>query len=119
MSLLCDCISRAEAIEALGYDISIESDEGLDAYKTVIKEMLCKIYDVQKENIEKLPSIKPQPKTGHWTERKIHKTTGFFLPTCSECGNIQPYTHHTFSWNYCPTCGAKMVKSQAESEEEE
>ena len=55
-----DCISRTEAIEALGYDISIESDEGIDAYKTVIKEMLCKIYDVQKENIEKLPSIKPK-----------------------------------------------------------
>lgn len=49
-----------------------------------------------------------EPKTGHWTERKMHKTTGFFLPTCSECGNIQPYTHHTFRWNYCPTCGAKM-----------
>lgn len=55
-----DCISRAEAIEALGYDISIESDEGLDAYKTVIKEILCKIYDVQKENIEKLPSVQPK-----------------------------------------------------------
>lgn len=55
-----DCISRAEAIDALGYDISIESDEGLDAYKTVIKEMLCKIYDVQKENIEKLSSIQPK-----------------------------------------------------------
>jgi len=55
-----DCISRAEAIEALEYNISIESDEGLDAYKTVIKEILCKIYDVQKENIEKLSSIKPK-----------------------------------------------------------
>ena len=48
-------------------------------------------------------------KTGHWTERKKHEPTGFFLPTCSECGKIQPYTHHTFEWNFCPNCGTKMI----------
>ena len=58
-----DVISRAEAIKALGYDISIESDRGLDEYKSVIKEMLCKIYDVQKANIEKLPPVTPKQKT--------------------------------------------------------
>lgn len=58
-----DAISRAEAINALGYDISIESDGGLDEYKSVIKEMLCKIYDVQKANIERLPPVTPKPKT--------------------------------------------------------
>ena len=58
-----DCISRAEAIDALGYNISITSDEGLDEYRTVLKEMLGKIYDTQKAQIEALPSIQPKSKT--------------------------------------------------------
>lgn len=57
-----------------------------------------------------IKSLKQEPKTGHWTERKIDEKTGFFLPTCSECGSIKPYTHHTFRWDYCPSCGAKMGK---------
>ena len=57
-----DCISRNEAIDALGYNISITSDEGLDEYRTVLKKMLRKIYDVQKAQIEALPSIQPTTK---------------------------------------------------------
>lgn len=59
-----DAISRKDAINALGYNIEITSDEGLEKYKSEIKEMLCKIYDVQKEQIEKLPSVNPT-KTGN------------------------------------------------------
>ena len=57
-----DCISRQGAIDALGYNISITSDEGLDEYRTVLKEMLGKIYDTQKAQIEALPSIQPTAK---------------------------------------------------------
>lgn len=60
------------------------------------------------EKVKELPSVTPQEQTGQWTERKIHETTGFFLPTCSECGEIQPYAHHTFRWDFCPSCGAYM-----------
>jgi DNA-directed RNA polymerase subunit RPC12/RpoP len=108
-----DCISRAEAIDALGYDISIESDEGLDAYKTVIKEMLCKIYDVQKENIEKLPSIQSKPKTGHWIEKDGFDGDTYY--DCSECGESWTTIEGT-PWNngmnYCPNCGARMSESK-------
>ena len=58
-----DCISRAEAIKALEYDLSIEADGGLDKYRTVIKDLLNAIYNTQKKAIEDLPSIQPKPKT--------------------------------------------------------
>ena len=56
----CDCISRQGAIDALGYNISITSDEGLDEYRPVLKEMIEKIYDTQVAQIKALPSIQPK-----------------------------------------------------------
>ena len=58
-----DCISRAEAIKALEYNLSVEADGGLDKYRTVIKDLLNAIYNTQKKAIEDLPSIQPKPKT--------------------------------------------------------
>lgn len=55
-----DCISRADAIKALEYSLSIEADGGLDKYRTVIKDLLDAIYDMQKKAIEDLPSIQPK-----------------------------------------------------------
>lgn len=60
--------------------------------------------DWNKKFIKSLPSITPQPKTGHWIalgnyddyeEERSYK--------CSECGDID--TYHD---NYCPNCGVKM-----------
>jgi len=109
-----DCISRAEAIDALGYDISIESDEGLDAYKTVIKEMLSKIYDAQKENIEKLPSIQPKPKTDEpmqvelegdgYADGKLVYDYG----KCPKCGWQFEYGEKDWEEPYCCHCGQKL-----------
>jgi len=96
-----DAISRAEALKIVD-----ELNDGSSECANIRAE------------IEKLPSIQSKVKTGHWTERKKHELTGFFLPTCSECGKIQPYTHHTFEWNFCPNCGAKMVEPQ-EGEDKE
>lgn len=101
-----DLISRADAINALGYDISIESDGGLDKYKSVIKEMICKIYDVQKANIEKLPSVKQEPKEGHWI---VHPKGVYAHLVCDKCLSNAPYDCRT---NYCPNCGAWMVEPQ-------
>lgn len=102
-----DGISRAEAIDALGYDISIVSDEGLDKYRSVIKEMLCKIYDVQKANIEKLPPITPKPKTGHWI--RVTDKEGHLGWKCDKCGWQQRFNN-----NFCPDCGEKMESEDKE-----
>ena len=55
-----DAISRADAIKALEYELSIEADGGLDKYRTVIKDLLNAIYNTQKKAIEDLPSIQPK-----------------------------------------------------------
>ena len=55
-----DVISRADAIKALEYELSIEADGGLDKYRTVIKDLLNAIYNTQKKAIEDLPSIQPK-----------------------------------------------------------
>ena len=46
-------------------------------------------------------SITPQePKIGHWIKKDGYSD-------CSECGS-----HIVTEWDYCPKCGAKMIKSQ-------
>lgn len=105
----CDCISRAEAIKALEYEISIEADGGLDKYRTVIKGLVNAIYNTQKKAIEDLPSIQPQPKTGHWEWVQYDSKPNFGNWHCSECryilcgainGNLVRLP------KYCPECGS-------------
>ena len=55
--------------------------------------------------LQELPLVNPQePKTGHWIKKNGYND-------CSECGS-----HIVGEWDYCPKCGAKMVKPK-ESEE--
>jgi DNA-directed RNA polymerase subunit RPC12/RpoP len=101
----CDeCVSR-EAVE----DAIAEYGDG------VYGERLG--YSVACEILSKVPSVTPQPKTGHWIgiDEEPHEDY-----ECNRCGyavstytaNIEPHTEY----KYCPNCGAKMVEKQ-ESEE--
>ena len=63
------------------------------------------------EYINSLPSVTPQPKTGHWIE-EFNDLEGEVRFTCSSCGKYQ-----LFGTDYCYNCGAKMVEPQVESEE--
>ena len=63
-------------------------------------------YEGLEEPINSLPSVNPQkPKTGHWIPSHIPES---ILDECSECG----FSCGAFTFNYCPNCGAKMVKPQ-------
>jgi len=65
-----------------------------------------------KRQIDDIETADVQPvKHGHWVNCKA----GFYhsFGECSECGHFTTMKH-----NYCPNCGAKMVKPQ-ESEDKE
>ena len=88
-----DAISRAEAIRiASGY---------------------CYYTNIPKE-LEKLPAVQPEPKTGRWIfVDKAHEHAH-----CSECdyGNVDLLNGRPH--NYCTNCGCCMVEPQ-ESEDKE
>lgn len=67
---------------------------------------------VNVDDIENLLPVTPQPKTGHWIERR-NKATGHIESVCSECGAEEGYPYN----DYCGNCGAKMFEPQ-ESEVE-
>ena len=60
---------------------------------------------------DNLPSVNPQPKTGHWITTRTFMHDGEFY--CDRCKCDSPQNE---KWDYCPNCGAKMVEPQ-ESEE--
>ena len=77
--------------------------------------------------INKLPSVKQEPKTGHWEEVseeyiQVYDLNG--IPSCgdericSECGFETVFIgEHCSQYKYCPNCGARMVEPQERSEE--
>ena len=57
--------------------------------------------------VEQLPSVNPQPKTGHWIK------TGYVDKVmCSICKRKMWNFWEVNDFNYCPNCGAKMVEPQ-------
>ena len=54
--------------------------------------------------IEDLPSVQPEPKTGHW----------IWCGGSHKCSNCEEYTcfSHKKPPRYCPNCGARMVESE-------
>ena len=65
------------------------------------------------DSIHNLPSVKQEPKTGHWIaiDEEPHEDyecdkCGYVVSTFTE--NIEPHTEY----KYCPNCGARMVEPQ-------
>jgi len=80
-----DAIGRSDMLDAIGHGTTYTSEE------------LQKI-------IKALPSVNPQPKTGHWL-RTGEVDVFYDLPSyeCSKCGQTS-----LENGDYCPNCGAKM-----------
>ena len=101
-----DCISRQAVLDILKDKWNMFSDAN-DAMQESI------------DTIETIPSVIPQPKTGHWIEIAQYSDAKHKIE-CSECGNHIIDRGHANSFNvknkykYCPNCGCRM-----ESEGEE
>ena len=88
-----DAVSRQAVLDLVNADWKYE---GLESY------------------IKDLPPVTPQPKTGHWIKQVLTvKPFGEDTVLCNQCAFM---TVKDNEYNYCPNCGAKMIKSQ-ESEE--
>lgn len=105
-----------EAIERLDREWGIEELEPCEdaISRQAVQDYIAKylsqyLYNDVREAVEvideyigELPSVTPQPKTGHWI------LTDDDLVYCSECEDSYYARPIDASWYYCPHCGAKM-----------
>ena len=104
-----EAISRQAVLE-MAYDMSEIDGEHFTKPWMVV--------DV--EDIQKLPSVKPQePKTGHWIDHHLPEVGKCmqYMSECSVCGKMICNRYNIYK-NFCPCCGAKMIEPQ-ESETEQ
>lgn len=83
-----DCISRQAVLDKKEL---IELEDGQSFY--------C----ISPEDVETLPPVTPQPKTGHWINGDCKGGN------CSICGEYYAFYPESGDFNYCPNCGAKMI----------
>jgi hypothetical protein len=108
---LCDeAISRQAVLDLAKKGVLISNGN----YKSVCKA------------INELPSVNPQPKTGHWLMPDKEYSSKIWRK-CSCCGtHIEKYSKHIsfdgevhyipYRLNYCYVCGTRMVESQKSEE---
>lgn len=101
-----DAISR-QAVLKMAYDMSeIDGEHFTEP---------CIVVDV--EDIQKLPPVTPQPKTGRWIGHREHCENLGVIPSglgaykwCSNCDcGIDVGEWHRNNYNFCPNCGEKMI----------
>ena len=109
MTIGVDCIDRQATLDAIIKRLGIKNETYLlEAERVIYQQILA------------MPSVTPEPKTGHWIEY-----TRVLIPEpfnnweqawyCSECGYGNQECEDGgawLGWAYCPYCGAKMVESQ-------
>jgi hypothetical protein len=66
------------------------------------------------EILSQLPSVTPQPKTGHWIELGYLENDNYDFE-CSECHHTDTHSK-TVKVNYCWNCGAKMQEELNDDE---
>ena len=92
--------------------------ESLDAGISALEQEPCIVIngcDMRANNVGVMPSVTPSRHKGHWKRVSIDKYSehAHYWYECDKCGK-----QHLGNTNYCPNCGAEMVKPQ-ESEDKE
>lgn len=90
-----------------------KQDEIRKAYDRGIKNGLIK-GDALSE-IEKMPSVQPKPKTGHWIQtsdffinREGQFIYEFICPECNALSYFRKSNKKVIGANVCPNCGCRM-----------
>jgi hypothetical protein len=98
-------------------DDAISRQAVLDKMKERDEEVSC----LTTKDVRDLPTVKPQPKTGHWIladeQNKEDVENDNYRYICSECQCSDIHAKGTVV-PYCWKCGAKMIEPQ-ESEDKE
>jgi len=95
-----DVISRQAVLNTLDrMDKALDTDRTVESYK----ELLTECY-------KDLPSVKQEPKTGHWIMTSDYLTTAYSSIDYVKCSCCNEYSLE--EGDYCPNCGAKMVESE-------
>lgn len=77
---------------------------------------------VVSRTVRNLPSVNPQPKTGHWISHREHCEKLGVMPSglgsyewCSNCDcGIDVSEWYRNHYNFCPNCGARMFEQESE-----
>lgn len=80
----------------------------LDKKELVELEDGQSFYCISPEDVKTLPSVNPQPKTGHWIKGKYSDDNIRYNDNsykCDKCGRIVD-----FKENFCPDCGERKVE---------
>jgi ribosomal protein S27E len=106
-----DAISRDELLKAIDtWDkFGCDADTKLVPYQDHYIPYIH--YDDVVKCIKGMPSVTPQPKTGHWIRFKEFEN-GYYHIKCSECGQYWSIDGHAKIFRYCFNCGAKMTESE-------
>lgn len=98
-----DAISRQATIDAIykkhiGGKDAIENAPINDLYACGLEEAI--------DAVDNMPSVKPQPKMGHWIELGYVGNDNYDFE-CSECHHTDTHSK-AVKVNYCWCCGTKM-----------
>lgn len=93
---MSDLIRRQDAIDAAN-----RTD-----YRGLTIEEVTWVTDEVVKELQKLPSVEPEPKKGHW----VPVTNGRGGFECDQCHNYSPSYQNGDEYlsYYCPNCGADM-----------
>jgi len=102
--LVTDCISRQAALDALGEEPYVWTED--DDYERGMRFQWKSDHDA----IEALPSAQPKREKGKWIDETFKPWGLVYHPyKCDQCGE-----HSEADSNFCPNCGADMRGEQDE-----